>query len=105
MKKISLSFLVFSLLVCFAAEGVAAQKKKPQPPLYQKNNSHFKTYEFTGPSTVSFNAYAFLHDFKGETSNIKGRFELDLDQLNNPGRGTLEIDASSLNTRNRQRNK
>lgn len=63
------------------------------------------TYRITAPSTVGFHAYAFLHDFKGETSDIEGKFELDLDHLENPGRGAIEVDAKTLNTKNRQRDR
>lgn len=66
---------------------------------------HLNKYEFDRPSEIKFKANAFLHDFTGVTENISGRFELNLNHLEQPGRGAIELPAKTLNTKNTKRDK
>ncbi len=63
------------------------------------------SYSFDRPSQVGFKAKATLHDFRGVGSAVTGRFELDLAHLDKPGRGAIELQAATLNTKNRKRDK
>ncbi len=62
-------------------------------------------YVFDRPSTVGFKAKGTLHDINGETEVVTGLFELDLENLDKPGRGVIEIQTKTLNTKNRKRDK
>lgn len=88
MRSFSRALAALLFLFCASSAGAAQQ-----------------TYKFTNPSVVGFKANAFLHDFSGETSNIEGKFELDLNDLERPGRGAIEIEARALNTKNRKRDR
>lgn len=71
--------------------------------LAEEKLAELRTFSFSNESQIGFKANAFLHDFRGSTREVLGRFELDLNALNQPGRGAIEIDAATLNTKNKKR--
>lgn len=96
MKFPNFRFKLFFVIILASLSAKVSAQETPQ---------QLQTYLFSPKSKIGFKARATVLDFKGESTALTGRFELDLSNLDQPGRGALEVRADSLNTKHKKRDR
>jgi polyisoprenoid-binding protein YceI len=92
-----------ALVAILECGGPVAACELPPPRDPAKATTLFRLDE--AKSLVRFDAKAFMHDFAGRTSKVRGTIRLgDLDRLNDP-EACVWIDAASLDTDNGTRDR